>query len=242
MIRLSCDDLVLFIGDSITHGGRGASMDMNHIMGHGYAEMVAARLAADNLARMPRFANKGISGDTTRLILDRWQEDVLALRPTHVSLLVGVNDVHADLALPAEEATAGYLSRVEKMLQDTSKTLPGVRLFLCEPFFADVRNQEAPFEKIPHPLCEKPVSFSNASRDESRICELTRRMHMLQAALPDLAARFGAVYIPLQDVFDRAGKQVPMSYLIWDNIHPTMAGHRLIADRWMEIAEQHLCR
>lgn len=80
----------------------------------------------------------------------------------------------------------------------------------------------------------------NATREEDRIRELTRRMHMLQTALPDLADRCGAVFIPLQDVFDRAGEQVPMSYLIWDNIHPTMAGHRLIADRWMEIAEQYL--
>lgn len=147
MIRLSRDDLVLFIGDSITHGGRGTSMDMNHIMGHGYAEMVAARLAADNLARMPRFANKGISGDNTRLILGRWQEDVIALRPTVVSLLVGVNDIHTDLSLPAEEAAAGYLSRVEKMLRDTAEALPDVRLFLCEPFFAEREHPPSPLRK-----------------------------------------------------------------------------------------------
>ena len=240
MIPLTHKDILLFIGDSITHGGRGMSMDLNHILGHGYAEMVCAQLAADNLKAMPRFVNKGISGDTTQQIISRWQTDVIDLRPTHVSLLVGVNDVHADLALPAEEATAGYLSRVERMLQDTAAALPGVHLILCEPFYADVRNQDAPFENIPHPLCEKPFRFANAVRDESRIREIFFRIRMLQAALPDIAARCGAIYVPLQDLFDRATERVPMSYLIWDNLHPTFVGHRLIADRWLEIVGKHL--
>jgi len=39
--------LVLFQGDSITDGGRGRTDDPNHILGHGYAYIVAARLGRD---------------------------------------------------------------------------------------------------------------------------------------------------------------------------------------------------
>ena len=45
MITLKSGDTVLFTGDSITHGGRGYCMDGNHILGHGYQEIVCGYLA-----------------------------------------------------------------------------------------------------------------------------------------------------------------------------------------------------
>lgn len=235
MIRLNKGDTFLFIGDSITHGGRGSSMDLNHIMGHGFAEMVSARLAADNLAAMPRFINKGISGDTAQRVYARWTEDALSLSPTHISLLVGVNDLHADLALPAGLAAEKYLSTIAAILRDTRAVLPEVKFFLCEPFYADVRNQDAPYENIPHPFCERPFAFSNNPRNAERTQETLRRLGDICEALPNLAENFGAVFVPFRDLFVPR-KDVPLSYLIWDNLHPTVAGHQLLADRWLSVA------
>lgn len=35
-----------------------------------------------------------------------------------------------------------------------------------------------------------------------------------------------------QPVFDAAGQKAPADYWIWDGIHPTYAGHQLMADEW----------
>lgn len=69
---------VVFLGDSITQGwnDRPANQD---------------RLA--KLLPGMKVANRGISGDTTRGLLLRLDEDVIALKPSAVVLLIGTNDL-----------------------------------------------------------------------------------------------------------------------------------------------------
>jgi hypothetical protein len=50
---------ILFQGDSITDGNRGRSMDPNHILGHGYAFIIAARYGAAFPERNLTFLNRG---------------------------------------------------------------------------------------------------------------------------------------------------------------------------------------
>jgi lysophospholipase L1-like esterase len=63
---------IVFLGDSITQGWHDNF---------------------DNAFPELRTANRGISGDTTRGVLVRLQEDVLALNPAAVVLLIGTNDL-----------------------------------------------------------------------------------------------------------------------------------------------------
>ena len=212
-------------------------MDLNHIMGHGYPEMIASRLGADNLERMPRFINKGISGDTATGILARWESDALAYAPSVISLLAGINDAHGDLARSAREVADSYLGAVENILNKTKEFLPSTLFILCEPFYLDVLNQDAPYRNIPHARSEADFKFGNAPRDAEKTAQIQARLHLMQAELPALAGKYGALYVPLQDVFDAASTKTSPSYLIWDNLHPTMVGHRLIADRWLDLAE-----
>ncbi|MDA7875955.1 GDSL-type esterase/lipase family protein, partial [Akkermansiaceae bacterium] len=65
-----------------------------------------------------KVANRGISGDTTRGILYRLPEDVLALNPTGVVLLMGTNDLEEG-ARP--EVIAGNLALIIKKLKASSK-------------------------------------------------------------------------------------------------------------------------
>jgi lysophospholipase L1-like esterase len=63
---------IVFLGDSITQGWHDNF---------------------DNAFPELRLANRGISGDTTRGVLIRLQEDVIALNPAAVVLLIGTNDL-----------------------------------------------------------------------------------------------------------------------------------------------------
>ena len=91
-MKLDKNDILLFSGDSITDGNRGKCMDCNHIMGHGYQYIVASQLALENAENMPKFINKGYSGERAENLLEKWQEDVIDNKPTLLSILVGVND------------------------------------------------------------------------------------------------------------------------------------------------------
>lgn len=237
MIKLNKKDTVVFIGDSITHGGRGLCMDLNHIMGHGYAEMVCARLAADNLENMPKFINKGISGQTTQDIAARWDEDVIKYRPNVVSLLTGINDIMRNLNAPVEEFVKKYLDTVEMLIKKTKDALPDVKIILCEPFYLDSRTEGDPYEDIPSAKCEADFIFGNINTTDEIVKNYYERIAPMQKGLPIIAEKYGLTYVPFQDIFDEWAKKVAPSYLIWDNVHPTMAGHRLMADRWLETVE-----
>ena len=54
---------ILFQGDSITDGNRRRADDPNHILGHSYAFLIAAKYGAMLPERELTFLNRGISGN-----------------------------------------------------------------------------------------------------------------------------------------------------------------------------------
>ena len=97
---------VVFLGDSITQEWKGLAEAFPGV----------------------KIANRGISGDTSRGVLIRLQEDVLALKPTAVVLLVGTNDLEEG-ATP--ETIAGNLTLI---LQAFKKHNPAMPVILCQVF------------------------------------------------------------------------------------------------------------
>ena len=87
---------VLFYGDSITDGNRYKDEkdrgDFNHQMGHSYAYVINALLGSRYPEKNLHFLNRGISGNRVIELYGRFYEDVVALKPDVVSILVGVND------------------------------------------------------------------------------------------------------------------------------------------------------
>lgn len=84
------DELILFIGDSITDCRRDKAIP--DTLGMGYAGMVAGRLGLDHAELNLRFLNRGVNGDRTCDLLARWDADCISLKPDWVSILVGVNN------------------------------------------------------------------------------------------------------------------------------------------------------
>ena len=238
MIKLKKGDTVLFTGDSITHGGRGACMDGNHILGHGYQEIVCGILAAANIENMPKFMNKGVSGRTMLQIAEEWEKDALAYRPALISLLAGVNDISRSLNEDTESFAEKYLSAVESILKRSFETLPDVKFFLCEPFYRDSENKDDQYKYFPHPVCEADFVFGNRNCVEETLRKYAEKLDAVCGAMPSLAKKYGALFVPFRDIFDNPPENVHPSYLIWDNVHPTFVGHRLMAERWLEIAEK----
>jgi lysophospholipase L1-like esterase len=75
-----------------------------------------------------KIANRGISGDTTRGVLIRLQDDVLALKPKAVVLLIGTNDLD-------EHATPDMIATNLKLILAAIKAHdPQMPVILCQVF------------------------------------------------------------------------------------------------------------
>jgi lysophospholipase L1-like esterase len=117
---------ILFQGDSITDGNRGRSADPNHILGHGYVFIIAAKYGAAFPDLKLDFLNRGVSGNTVLDLEKRWQTDTLELKPDVLSILIGVNDGGVPLAQ--------YEQVYNKILMQAEAANPKIKLVLCAPF------------------------------------------------------------------------------------------------------------
>jgi lysophospholipase L1-like esterase len=210
---LSAHDVVLFQGDSITDGGRERTgSDYNHIMGQDYAYIVAAEIGAESPERELVFVNRGVSGDRVPDLERRWDEDTIALHPKLLSILVGVNDLLGEgvRAVSAEEFESGY----DRLLAKTVAALPETKIVLGEPFLLPVGRRKAAYS--------------------TNMVELKRR----QAAVERLAAKYHATVVHYQRAFDAALAKAPAEHWSWDGVHPTYAGHGLMAKEWLETVEK----
>ncbi len=73
-----------------------------------------------------KVANRGISGDTSRGVLIRLEEDVFAVNPTAVVLLIGTNDLEENAALEV------ITDNVQLILDAISSFNPEMPIIFCE--------------------------------------------------------------------------------------------------------------
>ena len=123
---------ILFQGDSITDGNRGRSADPNHILGHGYVFIIAAKFGGAFPQANLEFFNRGTSGNNVLDLEKRWQKDTLDLKPAVLSILIGVNDRRR---VPLDQYERTY----DNLLSDAKAANPKLKLVLCEPFVVNHR-------------------------------------------------------------------------------------------------------
>jgi lysophospholipase L1-like esterase len=203
--------IILFQGDSITDGNRGRNTDPNHIMGHGYAFSIASRLGADHPEKKYQFYNRGISGNKVNDLEKRWQTDTLDLKPDVLSILVGVNDsgsvvFNREPAITIKKYEEGYTS----LLDQTLTKLPDITFVLCEPFILKVGRVTENWDAYHSDIVQR------------------------QAIVRKLATKYDTVFVGFQEVFEKACEKAPAEYWIWDGVHPTVAGHELMAREWIK--------
>jgi lysophospholipase L1-like esterase len=209
--ELKAGAVILFQGDSITDGNRGRNEDPNHIMGHGYAFTIASRVGADYPEKSYRFYNRGISANKVTDLEKRWQTDTLDLKPDILSILVGVNDANSVVYNRQPSVSVEQYHEVyQALIEQTRALFPEIMLVLGEPFVLKVGRMNEKWE----------ASYSD--------------MLKRQAIVRKLAEKYNAIFVGFQEVFDKTCEKVPCDYWIWDGVHPTVAGHELMAREWME--------
>lgn len=195
---------ILFQGDSITDGNRGRSADPNHILGHGYCFIIAAKYGSSYPDRQLDFVNRGVSANTVLNLADRWQKDTLDVKPDLLSVLCGVNDLGKNVPLDQYEQV------FDKLLTDARAANPKLKIVLGEPFGL-------------------PTGAKKPGFDERRK-ELAKR----SAIVEKLAKKHNAAFVRYQQAFDEACTRAPAEHWIWDGVHPTYNGHQIMADEWVK--------
>lgn len=211
-ITLSENDIILFQGDSITDAGR--SRDINEFnngaaLGRGYAFLAACELLNKYANKNLKIYNKGISGNKVYQLAERWDQDCLALKPTVLSILIGVNDYWHKHNGKYSGTTKIYQDDFRKLLERTREKLPDVKLIIAEPFAVN---------KV------KAV-------DDTWYPEFNE----YRVAAQEIAKEFNAAWVPFQKVFDEAGKRAPGQHWTGDGVHPSLAGAQLMANAWLEV-------
>lgn len=205
--------VILFQGDSITDGNRGRYEDPNHILGHSYAYMIGGKLGHEYAEQNLVFYNRGISGDRVSDLYARWNEDAISLRPDIISILIGVNDIWRTMNGEPSGVTDRFERAYRHVLEETREVLPDTKLVLCEPF---ILRTGAPAEQWE---------------------EWEARINHYQTIVRQLSEQFDTVHVPLQEAFNTAAARVNEAYWLWDGVHPTAAGHDLIAGEWLKVVQ-----
>ena len=229
----------LFIGDSITDGGRGRNGDPNHILGHGFAAYVSSTLGSSCAACRPKFYNRGNSGETSWEIRQRWQTDALDLAPDVLTLLCGVNDMLAVSRDPekAECSQEGFAANLRDMLTRTRAVLPDTGMILGVPFFYEVTDVDDRFS-TPDDLQEQRTTLRYRKVFTSGAAAKLADIAIRQETVRQIAKEFGCVLLDIPALFEKAFTEAPPSYWIWDGVHPTYAMHGRIAGEWLRLWEE----
>lgn len=219
---------VLYIGDSITDGNWGGGgarpssqrnlTDMNHIYGHGFMFLCAAHYMSRYPEREYQFFNRGISGHTLDDLEKRWEEDVLALRPDVLSVLVGINDVGRYFRDEKKVQPFDFVAwekKYRRLLDEVRRQNLELKIVLASPFL------------LPVGRMAEQTDYAERKQLVDRLIGIVER----------IAADYDAIYLPYQAMFDQLMEKHPTSqdtYWIWDGVHPTVAGHQRMADMWIK--------
>ena len=209
---LHSGDSIVFQGDSITDGGRQRTgTDYNHIMGQDYGYILAAQIGYASPERDLDFINRGDGGDRISDLAARWQVDTIDLHPSLLSILIGVNDALSKRREP--ESAEEFESIYDRLLAQTVAALPKTRIVLGAPFLLPVGKRKETYA--------------------ADLVEIKKRQEIVER----LASKYHLPVVHYQKAFEAACKRAPADHWSWDGIHPTYAGHGLMAAEWLRTVD-----
>ena len=203
-------DRIVFAGDSVT--------DMDSVkpvgeglfdkLGKGYVRIIDNMLAAVYPEIKIRVTNSGVSGNTSRDLLERFERDVVDLKPDWVSICIGINDVWRQFDTPAmadaQVFPDEYESNVEQMITSVKGSVKGI--FILSPYYMEPNREDA----------------------------MRARMDEYVAICKKLAEKHGCIFVDFQQLYVDYCKVRHSTFIAWDRVHPNTVGATLMARAFLE--------
>jgi lysophospholipase L1-like esterase len=203
---LSKGTTILFQGDSVTDCDR--IREDENSLGKGYPAKIAELRNILFPESALRFVNRGVSGNRTADLLDRYQNDFAAVKPDLVSILIGINDTwrryDSNDPTPAGKFERNYRDLLERLKRD----LPAAAIVIIEPFLLD----SDPAKRLWREDLDPKIQI-----------------------VRNLAREFADIFIPMDGIFAAyAVGGIGDTEMSADGVHPTLQGHGIIAKEWLK--------
>ena len=212
-MKLQKNCKLVMIGDSITDGGRTRPIGegLFDALGHGYVSLVDALLGAAYPKLGIRVVNMGCGGHTAKDLEERWQTDVLDLKPDWLSVMIGTNDVWRQFDSPRQTEIHVLPAEYRRTLDELiTRTLPLVpKIVLMTPFYLE-------------PNLTDPMR---------------RRMDEYGAIVRELAEKHGTLFVDTQAAFDAVLTDYYPATIAWDRVHPNQTGQMVLARAFLNAVD-----
>jgi acyl-CoA thioesterase-1 len=206
-VQIENNSIILFQGDSITDAGRDYKVSSH--LGYGYAMMISAWFSSLYPEKNVQFLNRGISGNRAIDLKSRWVKDCLDIKPNWVSIMIGINDTWRRYDSNDPTSPEQFESYYRDILTQSKNKL-NAKFILMEPFVL--------------PVSEDRIKYRE---------DLEPKIEIVQK----LAKEFNALLIPMDGIFKKAISLREPTFWAEDGVHPTLAGHALIARHWLKAIE-----
>lgn len=203
-------DRIVFAGDSVTDMDSASPVGegLFESLGRSYVRIIENMLVAWYPELNIRITNAGISGNTSRDLLARFDRDVVSLDPDYVSICIGINDVWRQFDCPAIPDYAvmpeEYEENVEKMILAVKDRVKGV--FLCSPYYIEPNREDM----------------------------MRRRMDEYVGICRALAEKHGCVFVDFQRLYADFCRIRHSCCIAWDRVHPNQMGATLMAREFLK--------
>lgn len=201
------------IGDSIADCGRVRPVGEGggNSLGDGYVDLLQSMVRVDHPEWGLRVINMGVSGDTSRHLVARWQTDLLDLSPDYVLIMIGCNEAwrYFDMPLITEihVSLAEYEQNLKRMI-DSAEAI-SCKVILASPFYLEPNRGDAMRAKV----------------DE------------YAAKMRQIAQERQLPFIDVQETFDHLLERQHTCIFSDDRVHPNRTGQYAIASTVLRALE-----
>lgn len=203
-------DRIVFAGDSVTDMGSeqpvGEGLFDN--VGRGYVRVLESMFASYYPEIFLRVTNSGVSGNTSRDLLSRFDRDVVELNPDWVSICIGINDVWRQFDSPAivdsHVLPDEYERNLEEMILKILNKVKGI--FILSPYIIESNTEDM----------------------------MRKRMDEYVEISKKLAEKYNCIFIDFQKMYEDYCKIRHSAYIAWDRIHPNQVGATLMAKEFLK--------
>lgn len=203
-------DRIVFAGDSVTDMGSAQPVGEGLFdnVGRSYVRVIENMLSVYYPEKRIRITNSGISGNTSRDLLERFDRDVVNLNPDWVSICIGINDVWRQFDSPAMPdvavSTDEYRENIEKMILSVKDKVKGV--FILTPYYMEPNMED----------------------------KMRKRMEDYVVICRELAKKHNCILVDFQKMYDKYCSVRHSSYVAWDRVHPNQIGATLMAREFLK--------
>ncbi|MCQ2436458.1 MAG: SGNH/GDSL hydrolase family protein [Clostridia bacterium] len=195
---------VMFTGDSITDCGRTRPVGCGSgQLGDSYVGNIFVQTWANDPCADIKFYNSATSGDTSRRLRGRWNDEVLAYPADYIFIMIGVNDCWREFDAQPYEGNAPspeeYRDNIKYMIE--TSLAANSQPVLVSPYFLDLNKNDG----------------------------MRAKCDTLNGVLRDLAKQYDLDYIDVQSVMDAYLEKASSYYLSGDRVHPKAIGRQIIA-------------